>query len=104
MANINMRAPLETQMFIDGKMTNPWREYFGTLNNKLNDAITTITPVAAGSDAVSVDTPVAVSGADTVSLSGLNTQLETLATQINAVVTALNGLKSNLVTTGVLTG
>jgi len=36
-ANIDIRAPLETKMHTEqGELTQPWREYFGTLKNKLD--------------------------------------------------------------------
>lgn len=43
MADINIRAPLETAMFVEqGQLSHPWREYFGTLKNKLDEALARI--------------------------------------------------------------
>ena len=38
--SINVRAPLETKMFNEsGLMSRAWQEFFGTLGNKLNEAL-----------------------------------------------------------------
>ncbi len=43
MADINIRAPLETAMFTEQKqMARPWQDYFGTLKNKLDEALARI--------------------------------------------------------------
>jgi hypothetical protein len=107
MATINVRAPMENKRFdADGRMSRAWQEYFATLGNKLNTALSgleAITPVASGSDAVAVDTPVAVAGSDSVNLATLNTTLATLSTQINAIVTIINALNDKLVSTNLFT-
>jgi hypothetical protein len=103
MATVSFRAPVETPMFSEpGKMTRAWQEWYGTLGNKLNDALSglqSLTGTKTGfvTNATAVDAPVAISGSDSIDLTDLNTKLSTLTTQINAIVTIVNDIKNNLI-------
>lgn len=106
-ATLNLRAPIETQMFDkQGSMSRPWQEFFATMPEKLSTAIgvtSSLVSVAAGSDASDVDAITADSGSDSVDLTTLNASLSTLTTQINAIVAILNELKDKLVETNLMT-
>lgn len=68
MADLNIRAPLETPMHDDsGRMTHAWQQYFATLRQKLNDALETI-EVSVGStfDTIDVAESIKVAGTQVV--------------------------------------
>lgn len=86
MATGNMRPPLEFPIIIDGHIHPTWRIWFQRVG----------TQASAQSTASDISSITVQSGSDQIDRAALNTALETLVAEVNAINTVVSGIVSAL--------